>query len=354
MTDTLNMRGATLGLADQVAAAAVTAGTVDLPTTADPATGGRRDLVGTDIDNVVVLGMGGSGMAGDVTIAVAGPFLSVPVVVHKGYGVPNFLDARTLVFAVSFSGDTEETVEAANLAAESGANMVVIAHGGALAELAAVTGSPHVPIADGIPMPRAGVGAVSIPVLVMLERLGMFPGASVWINHAVEQLRVRATQLSADTNIARDLARRIGRAFPLVYGAGALGATAALRFKNQCNENAKKPAFANHHPELDHNELAGWGQAGDVTRQILHLVHLRHEFEHPQIARRIELVEQAMDEVIAGASQVTAAGEGPLAQLFDLFMISDMVSLELAAAEGVDPGPIPVLTDLKAALGDIG
>ncbi len=350
MIDSLNLRGNILALGSQVAAAAASASETLLPHFHGPVDGSRRDLVATDIDNVVVLGMGGSGLAGDVLIAAAGPFMSVPVVVHKGYGVPNFIDHRTLVFAVSFSGDTEETVEAAALAAEAGAQMVMVARGGALGEMAAGLDAPLVGIADGIPMPRAGIGAVSVPLLVMLERIGLFPGASMWISEAVTQLERRASQLDNSSNIATELARNIGRCFPLAYGAGGIGTVAAVRFKNQCNENAKLPAFANTHPELCHNELCGWGQSGDVTRQIFHLVHFRHDFEHPQIGRRVSLVTEIMDEVMAGASQIVAEGEGPLAQLLDLVLIGDMASLELAASEDVDPGPIPVLDDLKASL----
>ena len=342
--DTLGMRAATLGLAQQVADAAAAGSGVDLPTTAG------RDVTAADIDNVVVLGMGGSGLAGDVLVSVAGPFMAVPVVVHKAYGIPNFIGPRTLVFAVSFSGNTEETVEATTLAAEAGAHLVAVTRGGELAGLAGDLGAPVVPIADGIPMPRAALGAVSIPPLVIAERLGLFPGAQAWIDAAVTQLQRRQGQLEAGPNDATELARRIGRTFPLVYGAGGIGRVAATRFKNQCNENAKVPAFANTHPELCHNELAGWGQAGDVTRQVFHLVHLRHDFEHPQVGRRVELVTEIMAEVMGGASEVTAAGDGPLAQLLDLALIGDVASLELAAAEGVDPGPIPVLDDLKTAL----
>jgi glucose/mannose-6-phosphate isomerase len=352
--DTLDLRGATLALPDQVATAAATAAATELPRLRGPVeAGGGRDLTAADIDNIVILGMGGSGLAGDVAIAVAGPFLPVPVVVHKGYGVPNFIDHRTLVVAVSFSGDTEETVEAASLAVEAGGQLVAVSRGGGLGEVAAATGAPHIGIADGIPMPRAGIGAVSVPLLVLFERLGLFPGAQVWIDLAVEQLRRRADQLAGGGHDpATVLAREIGRTLPLAYGAGAIGATAALRFKNQVNENVKLPAFANTHPELCHNELAGWGQAGDITRQVFHLVHFRHEAEHPQIARRVAFVTDAMAEVVAGASQIVADGEGPLAQLFDLVLIGDMATLHLAAAEGVDPGPIPILDALKASLVD--
>jgi glucose/mannose-6-phosphate isomerase len=350
VTDSLDLRATTLALGDQVAAAAATASETLLPHFHGPVDGSRRDLTATDIDNIVVLGMGGSGMAGDVFIAAAGPFMSVPVVVHKGYGVPNFIDHRTLVFAVSFSGDTEETVEAASLAAEAGAQMVMVARGGALGDMAAALDAPLVGIADGIPMPRAGIGAVSVPLLVMAERIGLFPGATMWIDEAVTQLHLRASQLDSESNIATELAQRIGRCFPLAYGAGGIGSVAAVRFKNQCNENAKLPAFANVHPELCHNELCGWGQSGDVTRQIFHLVNFRHEFEHPQIGRRVELVNDIMDEVMAGATEVVAHGEGPLAQLLDLVLVGDMASLALAEAEGVDPGPIPILDGLKSSL----
>ena len=350
MIDSLDLRGVTLGLGAQVRDAAERAAGVDLPVHRVVGGGAGRDLAASDVDNIVVLGMGGSGLAGDVMVSVAGPFLSVPVVVHKGYGVPNFIDHRTLVFAVSFSGNTEETVESAGLAVEAGAQVVAVTRGGELGALVAAVGGPVIGIADGIPMPRAGIGAVAIPPLVMLERLGMFPGASTWIAEAATQLDVRAEALSAPNNPAHTVARSIGRAFPLAYGGGGIGAVAAVRFKNQCNENAKLPAFANTYPELCHNELCAWGQAGDVTRQILHLVHFRHDFEHPQVGRRIDIVTDVMAEVVAGASEIVAGGDGPLAQLLDLVMVGDIVSLELAAAEGVDPGPIPVLDELKATL----
>jgi glucose/mannose-6-phosphate isomerase len=168
---------------------------------------------------------------------------------------------------------------------------------------------------------------------------------------AVEQLSRRRDQLAAaGANLATDIARRIGRTIPLVYGGGPIGRAAAMRWKCQVNENPKSPAFSAAYPELCHNELTGWGQLGDVTRQIVTLVDLRHDFEHPQVARRFALVDEVMDEIVAGTVVVRAAGEGPLAQLFDLVFVGDVVALTLAANEGVDPGPIPVLEDLKIAL----
>jgi glucose/mannose-6-phosphate isomerase len=339
--DSLGMFEAAAGLPEQVARAAADAGELSAPLP-------ERDR----IEHVVVLGMGGSGIAGDVLAAVAGPFLSVPVVVAKGYGTPNFVGPNSLVFAVSWSGDTEETVEAATAAAMAGGRMVVVAAGGELGRLADEWGAPHLALPEGVPMPRAGIGALAVPPLVVLERMGLFPGASAWIDAAVDQLRRRRDRLVADGNEAELLARRIGRTMPLVYGAGPVGEVAARRWKCQVNENAKAPAFANVQPELCHNEICGWGQHGDMTRQVFQLVNLRHDDEHPQEMRRFALVAETMREVVGGVHEVVAEGEGALAQLLDLVLVGDFTSLHLAAQAGVDPGPIPVLEDLKAALAE--
>ncbi len=142
----------------------------------------------------------------------------------------------------------------------------------------------------------------------------------------------------------------VGRS-PWCTGPGRLeGTAAALRWKTQVNENAKSPAFWATSPELCHNEIAGWGQHGDVTRQVMTLVNLRHDAEHPQVVRRFELVTELLREVVADVVEVRAAGEGELAQLLDLVLVGDFVSLHLAAHEGVDPGPVPVLEALKERL----
>jgi glucose/mannose-6-phosphate isomerase len=301
------------------------------------------------IEHVLVLGMGGSGIAGDVLQAAAAPFMPVPVTVVKGYEAPHFVSEGTLCFVVSYSGNTEETVEAAQSAATAGARMVVLSSGGELADLAAAWEAPHVQLPD-IPMPRAGIGAVSIPPLLVLERVGLFPGASQWVAEAVEQLKRRRDELIQQGSVAERLADAIGRTVPVVYGGDALGEVAAYRFKCQVNENAKAPAFSGAVPEMCHNEIAGWGQHGDVTRQVMTAVRFRHDFEHPQVARRFDLTREILDEVVHAVLDVEAQGEGALAQLFDLVLQGDFASLHLAAQAGIDPGPIPVLDQLKQDL----
>ncbi|HEV7887547.1 MAG TPA: SIS domain-containing protein, partial [Acidimicrobiales bacterium] len=149
---------------------------------------------------------------------------------------------------------------------------------------------------------------------------------------------------------AEELARRIGRTIPLMHSSGAMGTAAAQRWKTQVNENAKAPAFWAVQPELCHNEVAGWGQHGDVTRQVLSLIKLRHDNEHPQIMRRFELVDDLVREVVAGIEEVRAEGEGDLAQLLDLILFGDFVSLHMAYQEGIDPGPVDALVQVKQRL----
>ncbi len=335
--DSLDMFGVTAAFPEQVATAAeVAAGIEGLP-------------AADEVDNVLVLGMGGSGIAGDVLAAVGGPFVPVPIVVAKGYAPPSFVGPGTLCFAVSFSGDTEETLEAAQAAAAAGARMVVVTAGGELGGLAPSWQAPHVPLPSDIPMPRAGLGALAVPLVLLLEKVGLFPGASGWVDAAVTQLQARRAALAADDTAAA-IARRIERTIPLVFGAGPLGGVAAGRWKAQVNENAKAPAFTATFPELCHNEIVGWGQHGDMTRQVFTLVELRHDEEHPQELRRFELVRDLMAEVVHDVIEVRAQGEGPLAQLFDLTLVGDHVSLHMATQQGIDPGPIPVLDDLKRAL----
>ena len=337
-TDSLGMLRATLALPEQMVAAADRAqGLSGLPSI-------------DDVNSVVILGMGGSGIAGDIVAAAAGPFMPVPVVVAKSYELPAFVGEGSLVFAVSFSGDTEEIVGATTEAAVQGAKVVVVSGGGELTRLANAWGAPLVTVPDDIPTPRAGVGALAVPPLIVLEQVGLFPGARKWVDEAVRRLMARRNELQADDSTVAGLARQIGRTIPLIYGGGPIGAVAAQRWKTQMNENAKIPAFWNAQPELCHNEIAGWGQHGDLTRQAITLVALRHDFEHPQVMRRFDLVFQMVDEVVAGIAQVEARGDGQLAQLLDLILVGDLVSLQLALNEGIDPGPAPALDEIKTAL----
>jgi glucose/mannose-6-phosphate isomerase len=270
----------------------------------------------------------------------------------RSYECPAFVGEATLAFAISASGNTEETLQAASDAAVAGAKMVVVTGGGELAKLAQSWEAPLIPVPTSIPQPRAALGAMAMPPLVVLSEMGLYRGGAHWVETAVAQLQRRRDQLTVagDTSAAADVARRIGRTIPLIQGGGAVGAAAAQRWKTQINENAKAPAWWSAQPELCHNEVCGWGQHGDVTRQVVTAVALRHEGEHPQVGRRFALVGELMREVVAEVIEVQAEGDGDLAQLFDLILFGDYVSLWMAAEAGVDPGPVPVLVELKERL----
>lgn len=338
--DTLGVIEPTLRLADQVEAAAKAAGDVaGLP-------------AHEDVEHVVLLGAGDAGVAAEVVAAVADPFGSVPISVVEGYSAPTFVSEATLCIALSRSGQTEETLEAAQAAALAGARMVIVGGGGELVALGRSWGATVVEIDPSLPTERAALGALAVPPMLVLEQVGLWPGAGDWVQRAVDQLRVRETELAKPDSIAARLARTIGRTIPIFYGAGEIGGAAARRWKASCNKNAKIPAFAGRLPELTHDEIAGWGQHGDVTRQVFTVVQLRHEHEHPQVMRRYELMRDLVDEVVHEIVDVEAAGDGSVAQLLDLVLIGDAVSLHLAAAEGTDPGPVPAVARVEAELLD--
>ncbi|NNE96677.1 MAG: SIS domain-containing protein [Acidimicrobiales bacterium] len=336
--DTLGMWDAMLALPEQVEQSMAAIGTI----------GGLPNI--SQLEHVIILGMGDSGFGGDVAAASARPFSSLPIVVYGGYLPPSWVGSTTLVIAISASGTTEETLESLEAAVESGASLVAVTSGGELESLARRASAPVLPVVGSAPMPRAALGAMAVPAMLTLEQLGLFPGARTWLTDAVQQLKKRRDELSGDASPAREVARRIGRTMPIIYGGGVIGTTAAKRWKIAVNHNAKAPAFWAQMPELCHNELVGWGQHGDVTRQVFTEIQLRHEYEHPQTSRRFQYVEEKTLEVMNDIVSVEAAGEGPVAQLLDLVMVGDMVSLELAAVEGLDPGPLPIVDDLKAWL----
>jgi glucose/mannose-6-phosphate isomerase len=296
--------------------------------------------------------MGGSGIAGDVLRAVASS-LPIPVIVLKQIRTPAFIGPRTLAFAVSYSGNTEETNAMAEGALDAGARLVAVTKGGDLAALAAARGAIHVPCADGYLMPRAAIGALVAPLFVAPFHMGIYPEGHALLVQAQAQLKRRCEQCRPEqgpANPARELARRIGRSIPLIYGGGALGGVAAYRWKCDINENAKAPAFDAAYPELDHNEICGWGQHGDVTRQLMTLVSLRHGFEDSRLTARIDRTTELIEEALLQVLDVQAEGEGRLAQLLDLMYLGDWVSYYLALDNDVDPGPIDAIAQLKATV----
>ena len=324
----MGMAAAAATLADQVEAAQAEAAAIDLPDI-DPA-------------GIAVLGMGGSGIAADVLHAIAGPHLLVPVLPVKGYELPPCVTHGWLVLAVSFSGETEEVIVTTQEALERDVAVVAVTTGGTLEALVGGAGAPVVAVDATIPKPRAALAALSTPGLVIVDRLGLVPEDAFDLASAAEQARLRSAQCqpakSENDNPARLLAQEIGDGVPVYHGGGALGAAAAYRAKCDVNENAKRPAYSSVSPELCHNEVCA------VDQSLV--VQLSTGLEHPQVARRMDIVNQMAGRAIA----VRAEGRGAYARFLDLVTLTQWSSLYMAEAAGVDPGPIEAIDRLRAAL----
>ena len=339
MTDSLNFLDAVAGLPEQLAAAHEAAAMVhaDALPKAD------------SIRNIVVLGMGGSGISGDVVAAAFNDEVPVPISVLKQMRTPAFVGPDTLAFAMSYSGGTEETLSMARSAAEKGAQIVAVSCGGELERIALDAGGLHIACPTGF-LPRAAIGALVAPLCTVLYRMGLARRArdvDARANATRPAPRSVLPGVEGAANPARELARQIGRTIPLIYGGGAIGAVAAYRWKCDVNENAKAPAFSHAYPELDHNEICAWGQHGDVTRQLITLVELRHGFEHARLRLRFDATREIIDECVHQVLSVEAEGEGRLGQLLDLMYVGDWTSCYLALQNDVDPGPIDAIFALK-------
>lgn len=339
--DSIDYFGMVKGLPEQFTNALSNADKVDV-----------SSIDASKIKNIIVLGLGGSGVSGDVVQSVVASECKIPVLVSKHYELPAFVDESTLVIAASYSGSTEETLSAFLQARERGAQIICISSGGQLKEYALETSScVYYATQEGL-QPRAALGAMSSPIFTALDKLGIFPGGAEMAQQCVTQLEKRKQECMdyTSSNTATDLAKSIGSTIPIFYGGDALGAVAAYRFKCEVNEIAKAPAYNHYYPELCHNEIVGYGQHGDVTRQLLTLVELRHDYEHAQTIRRFEITRELIRETLVDVLEFRAAGDNKLAQLCDTFYVASFASVYMAFDAGVDPGPVDVIWQLKNAL----
>jgi glucose/mannose-6-phosphate isomerase len=307
-----------------------------------------------DLSSIVVLGMGGSGVSGDVVQAVVEPRLGVPWRTIKGYGpLPEWIGRNTLVFAVSYSGDTEETLAAFEAARERGARAVALSSGGTLADLAREGGVAHLQVPPGL-QPRASLPFLTLPLLAALERMELVPPLRADLEEALQVLDDLAARCGrtqpARTNLAKALSRRISGRIPVVYGAEGVSATAAYRFKCDLNEYAKTPAFWHFLPELDHNEIVGWDQLSQLTSQRFVAILLRDAEEHPRVALRFDTTRKLVAPRLADVAEIDARGESPLARILSLIFVTQLAAIYVGLSYGVDPGPVAVIEDLKAEL----
>ncbi|HVB27956.1 MAG TPA: SIS domain-containing protein [Mycobacteriales bacterium] len=342
----------------QVRAAVATARDVDW---SELTAGGRPRAV-------VVAGMGGSGIAGDVLAALVAPSAPAVVVPHKGYGLPAWVGATDLVVGVSCSGSTEETLSAVDEARRRGAFIVGV--GGPGSPLEDRCGPCFVAVRDGGRPPRANLWALSVPLLVIADALGLarLPDADLEAAASLLDevaLRCRA-QSEGFVNPAKLLALALSGQLPLVWGAGPLAAVAAVRFAAQLAENAKWLAVAGALPEAQHNQvvaLDGGGRAGPGVGspfgeyrtsppQAVHLVLLRDVDEHPQVARRADASHDIAQQRGVPVSELRSDGRSPAERLASLVGLLDFTSVYCAVLAGIDPTPIAAIEELKRRISE--
>lgn len=304
------------------------------------------------ITDILVLGMGGSGIAGDVCRVLFDDALNVPIQVNRHYRLPAYVGPATLVLAVSYSGNTEETLAALGEAVTRGARVVAVSSGGKISLIARDKGLPLIRIPAGL-QPRAALGYLSLPPAVVLEKLGLVPALTEAVSEAVNLLRHQSARLRPEepesSNPAKQLARRLHGRLPVIYGSEGVASLAAFRFKCQINENAKQPANWNLLPELDHNEITGWQCLEDISRRF-HLIFLRDADEHPQVKKRVEVTRDLIIDRFCGTEEFWSSGASKLARLLSLVYLGDFTSAYLALLNGVDPSPVERIELLKKRL----
>jgi glucose/mannose-6-phosphate isomerase len=304
-----------------------------------------RLFPGGAIDRVVVSAMGGSAIGGDVARILLEQEANVPVVVQRDYLLPPWVTAQTLVVAISYSGNTEETLTAYAAAKRKRAKIITITSGGKLAEKARQDGVPLLIIPGGLP-PRCALGLVSIPLLVILNRLGVCRSYEPDIR---ETVRLLQKNLPGWSRWARRVSRNLSGCFFIVYSTSRLLDMAAYRWQCQLNENAKMLAHWGTLPEQSHNELMGYGAPAELNQKIA-LVALIDRTTHPRTILRLKQMIWLIDDVLSEKLVLTAAGRTALARLFSIIVRGDLLSVELARQRGVDPMVIPKIDLLKQTL----
>ena len=307
-------------------------------------------LNASGVRQVVLTGLGGSAAGGDFARALFDTFASVPFSVNRDYTLPGYVGADTLVFATSYSGNTEETLSAYADARRRGARIVVVTSGGELARRAVADAVPIITTPGGQP-PRTAMGFMLVPVLVAAAKLGLLPEQD--IAGAADEMEAATASWGADSlmkaNEAKRLALALHGAVGMLYGLGAWQTVVAGRWKGQINENAKQHVFAHALPEMNHNEILGWEGADrlGVKRWVTLLLEDGTESDRMKLRARatLDLVAKAGE-----THRVKATGASLLAKMLSLALLGDFVSLYLAALNEEDPYTIGSIDKIKNAL----
>ena len=305
----------------------------------------------TDVDKIIILGMGGSAIGGDMVATLATTQSAIPVVVHKDYLLPEWVDERTLVIASSYSGNTEETISAFSQALETPAKKLAITTGGRLQELAAKNSVPLF-VFHYKAEPRAAFGYSFFSILAFLQNLDLITIEPKHVDEATSVL----DELSAawdktvplESNPAKQLANDLFNRFVVIYGAGILSKV-AYRWKTQLNECSKTWASAEAFPELNHNTVVGYDFPKNIS-ELAFVVMLRPALLQHRLQIRFDVTCELLDKAGIPHAIVEAEGKSHLSQLMSTVLFGDYVSYYLAILNDIDPSPVKAIDYLKAKL----
>ncbi len=293
--------------------------------------------------NVLITGLGGSGIGGTIVSELCMDTARIPVIVNKGYNIPHWVSADTLVIACSYSGNTEETLSASGQGLEHGAMMAGITSGGKLKEFCEERGLNHIIIPGGNP-PRSMLGYSFVQLFRLLDNYHIHLPES-W----EEQIANAADFLESESGAIHDLAKRIAnnidRKVVAVYSTAGLGGV-GTRWRQQINENAKMLGWDAVIPEMNHNEMVGWEGGTDGQSVIV----LRSEFEHKRNTLRSAVNIERIKKHTPHVHEIVAKGQNRIEAALYLIHLGDWVSYYLHVISGCDIYDISVIEDLKAHL----
>ncbi len=339
--DPENMLGQLQGLPQQCLSAWQKASNFTLP----------GDYAG--IDKVVILGMGGSAIGADLIRTFVSSIAKPIIFVNREYDLPPFVDAKTLVIASSYSGNTEETLSAFTQALKTDCKKLVATTGGKLKDMAQAARVP-VFIVDHVAPPRAALGYSFMPLIAFLSNLGFLKGMSFDVPSMVKNLESMLERLKetvpSKSNPAKQLAAILHNKIPVIYGAGIL-TEVARRWKTQINENSKAWAFYETLPELNHNAVVGYQFPSELAAKLF-VVLLRCPSLHPRTAVRYQVTGELLKQKGIKYQIVDSEGEDALNQMMSLIFLGDWVSYYLSILYNTDPSPVKVIDYLKKRLSE--
>lgn len=319
----------------------------------------RLELKANRIQNIVIAGMGGSAISGELAKSLTYNQLPAPLSVCRSYHLPNFVDHHSLVIVSSYSGNTEETLAMFEQALRREAQIVCVTSGGKVASMAEAKGLPAFSLPPGYP-PRSALVHLFVPLLKTLHACRFISNPEADIQETVallEQLGRRYhPENEAPQNAAKRLALALRERLPLIY-APEIYEAVAWRWKEQFCENAEMLAWYNIFPEMNHNELVGWGQRREMDQRF-QVIYLRDRRAapneiHPQVHARMDLTRELIERTGAPVIEAASEGQSLLARFFSLIFLGDMASVYAAVLSGIDPTPVEKIDYLKNRLAKV-